>query len=202
MPAHCRSFRRTLQAARSARPTTTLPRPGRASSPSRSSITINLALRIPARLAAPRVGKFNLAARPPPGMRNPACSAGRPAADSPHATLRPRPAPTSQMRSSPAPTRRLRQQILHARQFAQRIDALQHRAPSGQARAIDSVRQARCHGPRIIGPVPTPVKTNPVQVFVFEVSTPAHFGLDLELPARAAWRGCSCRFQCARAGRR
>ena len=40
----------------------------------------------------------------------------------------------------------------------QLIDAFEHRGVLGQARAIDEVWQAGCHGPRIIGPVPTSVK--------------------------------------------
>ncbi len=41
---------------------------------------------------------------------------------------------------------------------ARLIDTFKHRGLLGQARAIDEVWQAGCHGPRIIGPVPTPVK--------------------------------------------
>ena len=70
-----------------------------------------------------------------------------------------------------------------------RVRPLQHRPVFRQARAFNSVRQARCHGPRIIGCVPTPVKTNPVQVFVFEVSAPTYFGLHLPLPEGTAGQG-------------
>jgi len=64
---------------------------------------------------------------------------------------------------------RVREHVLEATQVAEFVDTFQRRGIRGQLYAIDEVWRAGCHGPRIIGPVPTPVKMNPVQVVVFEV---------------------------------
>ena len=114
---------------------------------------INLSRRIRGRLRFARC-KFNLALAGHRQFESPADSADKPAAASP---ARRRVAPARPASNFANANRAFTDPRASANKSCnrdislKRVDALQHRRICRQARAINSVRQARCHGPRIIG---------------------------------------------------